>query len=86
MVDDFEGDDFDQYTAELPTNVLQLVLIEVFGGILPVSTALEAETARPKATYYVEVCPDAIACNINNHPEAVWLGSTSQVTTTILHT
>ena len=51
MVDDFEGVDFSQYTAELPTNVLQLVLIEVFGGILPVSTALEAETARPKATY-----------------------------------
>ena len=62
----------------------RVVFIEIFSGILPLSAAAEAMRLYPEATYYIELCPNALAVAQCNFPSAVHLGATYDVDDNII--
>ena len=63
---------------------LRLVIVELFGGIMPVSTAARELGMDVEACYFSEVDPDAILVATTIHPEARGLGDINVITAAVV--
>ena len=55
-----------------------VVLLEIFGGLLPMSAVMHALNLVPTATYFWEVAEEAVHVAATNFPEAHSLGDVTK--------